>query len=63
MTKKYYELHDNNKKILAAMATCVVDPEGYTISFDCEPYSSYDNKKDFFVSNTHLHKGYTFQWK
>ena len=46
MAMKYYELHGNNKKILGAMATCVVDPEGdTTISFDCEPYLLYDNKK------------------
>ena len=41
MAKKYYELHGNDKKILFAMATGIVDPndlEGRTISFDREPY-------------------------
>ena len=40
MAKKYYELHGNNKKILGAMVTGVVDPERHTISFDHEPYLS-----------------------
>mmetsp|Transcript_41990 Transcript_41990/g.42852 ORF Transcript_41990/g.42852 Transcript_41990/m.42852 type:complete len:206 (+) Transcript_41990:331-948(+) len=66
MAKRYYELHGNSKKILSAMATGVVDPhdpEGRTISFDREPYLSYDNKKKFSIANTYLNKEITRRWK
>ena len=63
MAKKYYELRGNNKKVLGAMVTGIVDPEGHTISFECEPYLSYDNKKEFSVSNIFLHKEITRRWK
>lgn len=57
MTKRYYELHDNNKKMFGAMVTGVVDPddpEGRIISFDRESYLLYDNKKKLSVANNYL---------
>ena len=66
MAKKYYELHGNDKKILSEMATGVVNPddlEGRTISFDREPYLLYDNKKEFPLTKTNLHKEITRRWK
>ena len=62
MAKKYYELHGNDKKILGAMATGIVDPndlEGRTISFDREPYLSYGKKNEFTVTKTNLTKEIT----
>ena len=66
MAKKYYELHGNDKKILGAMATGIVDPndlEGRTISFDREPYLSYGKKNEFTVTKTNLTKEITRWWK
>ena len=62
MAKKYYKLHGNDKKILGAMTTGVVDPddlEGRTISFDREPYLSYGKKNEFTVTKTNLTKEIT----
>ena len=62
MAKKYYELHENDKKILGVMTTGVVDPdypEGHTNSFNREPYLSYDNKRELSVTNNNLCKEIT----
>ena len=42
------------------MTTGVVDPDDpveRTISFNCEPYLLYDNKKEFSVTSNNLQKG------